>query len=297
MKNISKFLTNGRIFSLCQRLGFNLVTLDYLSPVPKLSDLKENTWKNQTELFGINMRDDKQVNLLNQFILNYKEEYDAFPQEKQSVPHKFYNDNGTFRFVDACISYSMIRHFKPERIFEVGSGFSTLLSAQALLRNKEETGYLSELTAFEPYPKTILKTGFPGLSKLEVTKAEDIDLKLFQQLENKDILFIDSSHVLKIGGDVKYLYLEVLPRLKSGVIVHCHDIFLPADYPEDWVVKNHWFWTEQYLLQAFLAFNDSFEVLWAGNYMRLKHPELLKKAFTTFNPLEVMVGSFWMRRK
>ena len=114
--------------------------------------------------------------------------------------------------------------------------------------------------------------------------------------ENHDILFIDSSHVLRIGGDVQYEYLEILPRLARGVIVHSHDIFLPAEYPRHWVLEEHKFWTEQYLLQAFLAFNDSFEVLWAGSYMHLKHPEKLEEAFSSYKRERTLPGSFWMRK-
>jgi len=117
----------------------------------------------------------------------------------------------------------------------------------------------------------------------------------FGKLKENDILFIDSSHVLKIGSDVQYEYLDILPRLSKGVIVHVHDIFLPAEYPKEWVLKDYIFWTEQYLLQAFLAFNDSFEVLWAGHYMHLKYPNKLEDAFS-YKRDERLPGSFWMRK-
>jgi hypothetical protein len=294
---VYEFMDNAKMFSLCQSLGFNIVSLHYYNPIPNLNALKNDPWLNPTKLVGIDIREEDQVKLLTQFASKFKSEYSAFPQKKQSIPYKYYLRNGAFQFVDACILYCMIRQFKPRKIFEIGSGWSTFLSAEALLRNKEETGSLGELVAFEPYPNDTLKAGFPGLSKLIISKVEDINLAKFEELGENDILFIDSSHVLKIGGDVKFLYLEVLPRIQRKVLVHCHDIFLPADYPQSWVVKDHKFWTEQYLLQAFLIFNTSFEVLWAGNYMRLKHPELLKKAFNSFDPTDVLVGSFWMRRK
>jgi hypothetical protein len=115
-------------------------------------------------------------------------------------------------------------------------------------------------------------------------------------LEENDILFIDSSHVLKIGSDVQYEYLEILPRLNKGVIVHIHDIFLPAEYRKEWVLKDHIFWTEQYLLQAFLAFNDNFEILWAGSYMHLKHPDKLEVAFNSYRRNERWPGSFWIKK-
>jgi len=204
--------------------------------------------------------------------------------------------NGVFGSVDGEILYCMIRYFKPGKIFEIGSGYSTYLSAQAILKNKEYNDHECELIAVEPYLNDVLKAGFPGLSKLISAKIQDVSLLEFGKLKENDILFIDSSHVLKIGSDVQYEYLDILPRLSKGVIVHVHDIFLPAEYPKEWVLKDYIFWTEQYLLQAFLAFNDSFEVLWAGNYMHLKYPNKLEDAFSSYKRDERLPGSFWMRK-
>ena len=147
-------------------------------------------------------------------------------------------------------------------IIEVGSGFSSLLAAEAIARNDS-----SALICIEPFPPEFLRKGFPGLHSLIEKKVQDIDLEFFSQLDSGDILFIDSSHTVKIGGDVNYLFLEVLPRLKPGVIVHVHDIFFPFDYRRDWVMDEFRFWTEQYLLQAFLTFNSEFEVLMANRYL------------------------------
>ena len=148
----------------------------------------------------------------------------------------------------------------------------------------------------DPYPNEVLKRGFPGLSRLIPEKVQDVPISEFMTLGDNDILFIDSSHVLKTGSDVHYEYLEVLPRLNRGVIVHVHDIFLPAEYPREWVLGEHRFWNEQYLLQAFLAFNESFEVLWAGSYMHLRYPEELETAFSSYRREETWPKSFWMRR-
>jgi len=141
----------------------------------------------------------------------------------------------------------------------------------------------AELIAIEPYPNEVLRRGFPGLSRLIPRKVEEVDLSQFDELKQNDILFIDSSHVLRIGNDVQYEYLEVLPRINKGIIIHIHDIFLPMEYPKNWVLKMHRFWSEQYLLQAFLAFNSAFEILWAGSYMHLRHPDQLEKAFSSYN--------------
>ena len=109
-------------------------------------------------------------------------------------------------------------------------------------------------------------------------------------------MFIDSSHVVRIGGDVVFEFLQVLPRLRIGVLVHVHDIFLPAEYARDWVIRQKRFWTEQYLLQAFLAFNSAFEIVWAASYMHMNHPQRLAAAFPSYRPDRCWPGSFWFRR-
>jgi hypothetical protein len=136
----------------------------------------------------------------------------------------------------------------------------------------------------------------PGLARIVREPLQDVDLAVFERLERNDILFIDSTHVLKTGSDVQLEYLEILPRLASGVIVHIHDIFLPAEYPKAWLTDEHIFWNEQYLLQAFLAFNKGFEVLWAGSFMHLNHSDKLRDSFPGYAPERSWPGSFWLRR-
>lgn len=287
-----------RIFPFWQRLGIHIVPNHFHAPVPDTRTLKDDLWTNYSELVGIDINEKKQLELLSVFVSKFKSEYDKFPKSKPSKPYEYYVNNINFSSVDGEILYCMIRYFKPERIFEIGSGYSTYLAAQAILKNKEEDDdYECKLVAIEPYPNKILKTGFPGFSKLIPKKIQDIPLSAFKKLTENDILFIDSSHVLKIGNDVQYIYLEILPRLNRGIIVHCHDIFLPLEYPKEWIIKLQRFWTEQYLLQAFLTFNDSFEVLWAGCYLLLKHPDKLEEAFSSYKREEKWPQSFWMKKK
>ena len=250
-------------FPIWQRMGFHITPNHFYEPVPDTRTLKNDLWLKHTDMVGIEINEKGQINLLSHFSSKFKDEYERFPRNKTSVPYQYYVNNGAFESVDGEILYCMIRHFKPRKIFEIGSGNSTYLAAQAVLRNKED-GHECELIAFEPYPNDVLKAGFPGLSKLISTKIQDVPLSKFNELQENDILFIDSSHVLKIGNDVQYEYLEILPRLNKGVIVHVHDIFLPAEYPKEWILKDYRFWTEQYILQAFLVFNNAFEVLWGG---------------------------------
>ena len=286
-----------KVFSLLQRLGYHITPNHFYYPIPDTRKLKDSLWSQQSELAGIGINDETQLELLSVFEASFKDEYDQFPRGKTDIPHQFFLGNLSLESVDAEVLYCMIRHFKPRRICEIGSGCSTYLSAQAVLKNREEDSrHDCELVAIEPYPGETLKAGFPGLSRLVHQEVQDVPLSEFAKLEENDILFIDSSHVLRIGGDVQYEYLEILPRLNRGVLVHSHDIFLPAEYPKKWVKERHRFWSEQYLLQAFLAFNDSFEVLWAGSYMHLNHPSELEEAFGSYDRAKTLPGSFWVRR-
>lgn len=298
-KNILKrFLKQS--FPFWQRLGIHITPNHFYQPIPDTRTLKDDLWSNHSELVGIDINEKKQLELLSLFTSKFKKEYNRFPENKTSRPYEYYVNNEWFESVDGEILYCMIRHYKPKKIFEIGSGYSTCLSAQAVLKNREENdGYECELIAIEPHPNDILKAGFPGLSKLIPKEAQEIPLSKFKKLKENDILFIDSSHVLKIGSDVQYEFLEILPRLNKGVIVHVHDIFLPAEYPKRYVLKNYLFWNEQRLLQAFLSFNNAFEVLWASSYMHLKDPDRLEDAFTSYkrdDERRWVPHSFWMRK-
>lgn len=286
-----------KVFPICQLLGFHVLANHYYSPIPDTRTLKDRLWLKHSELVGIDINEKKQLELLSTFISSYKTEYQNFPVKATSIPYEYYVNNPYFGNVDGEVLYCMIRHFKPKRIIEIGSGYSTCLSAQAVLKNKQEDNNNEcKLLAIEPYPNEIIINGFPGLSKVVRKKVQNVPLSDFQKLQANDILFIDSSHVLKIGSDVQYEYLEILPRLNIGVIVHFHDIFLPTEYPREWVLKDQIFWNEQYLLQSFLTYNNNFEVLWAGKYMRLNHPDKLKRAFSSNFSGEQWPVSFWIRR-
>ena len=306
-KILPKLAFDKNCYRIFEKAGFHITPNHFYFPIPDSSTLTDELWKKDSELIGLDMNTDMQLRFLHEVFPKFREEFD-FPKTKTESmnAYDFYLKNTSFEAGDAEVLHSMIRQFKPKRIIEIGSGFSTYLSAKACLLNKEKDGVDSKLIAIEPYPSDTLKKGFPGLSELIQKPLEEVDLDLFRSLEANDILFIDSSHVLKIGGDVKYEYLEILPRLKNGVIVQCHDIFLPGEYPKNWVLNNHWFWTEQYLLQAFLAFNGAFEILWSSQFMIRKYLNELTAVFPSYQniPLDttqanrdIGSGSLWMRRK
>jgi predicted O-methyltransferase YrrM len=276
----------SRLFPYFEKLGIHVLPVHYYSPIPAIGKLREKIWQRVSELPGINMNEEIQLKLLEEFE-KYSDEFNSFPLQKGDG---FYVFNPSFGSVDAEIYYCMIRHFRPRKIIEVGAGFSTLLAAETVERNAIDC----EIVAIDPYPQKFLKAN----KRIKVVEkpVEEVGLEEFKALGENDILFIDSTHTVKVGGDVVYLYLEVLPRLKKGVLVHFHDIFLPLEYPRDWVMKMRRFWNEQYLLQAFLAFNDAFEVLWSGSYMNLKHPERLERIFRSYVRNRTFPGSFWIRR-
>jgi hypothetical protein len=278
------------IFRFWERHGFHVTPVHFYQPIPDTQALPESLWNRPSELVGVDMNDQVQLDLLRNHFPKFRREYDQFPVKPTGEPGRFHFNNGLFDGTDALVAYCMIRHFQPGLVIEVGSGFSSLVAAEAIAKNKN-----TALICIEPFPLDFLRQGFPGLHSLIEKKVEDIDLEFFSQLHSGDILFIDSSHTVKIGGDVNYLFLEVLPRLKPGVIVHVHDIFFPFDYRRDWVMDEFRFWTEQYLLQAFLSFNSEFEVLMANGYLGHHYMEDLKATFV--NSPWWGGGSFWMRRK
>jgi hypothetical protein len=283
---------------LWERLGIHITPVHFYEPTPHWRELQQRKelWESESELTGIEMNAANQLTLVRNVFPSFKEEYE-FPRQETRVPFEFHLNNKYFGPVDAEAAHSMVRYFLPKKIIEVGSGYSTYLLARTCLLNKEVSGLETELFVVDPYPVDTIAKGFPGLSNLRQEKAENIEMDFFLQLYAGDILFIDSTHVVRTGGDVNYLYLEVLPRLKCGVIVHIHDIFLPREYPKEWVFQLRRSWSEQYLLQAFLTYNSTYEVLWCASYMHLHYPQELRAAFTSYDNQVNWPASFWMRRR
>lgn len=286
--------TDKRYFRLWEERGFHATRVHFYEPVPDTRELELGTWPAESGLVGINLRPDAQIALLKQISEQFRAEYERFPIDRPATPNAFYLDQTTFRAVDAEVLFSFVRHFKPRRIVEIGSGMSSLLIRDAIQANQNESAPC-EHTIVDPFADRSLVESMPHALLVE-KPVQKLPLDFFAALGSGDFLFIDSSHVVRTGGDVNYLYLEVLPRLAPGVIIHAHDIFLPAEYPREWLLRERIFWTEQYLLQAFLAFNLAFEVLWAGSYMHLHHREELQAAIPSYRPDRHWPGSFWFRR-
>jgi len=241
-------------------------------------------------LSGINFNINEQLTLLSSF--NYNEELIKFPLTK-STDIEFNYDNTSYESGDAEYLYNVIRHFKPKRIIEIGSGHSTLMAKNATIKNASENPeYKCTHICIEPYE-------MPWLQKLDIELirelVENMDLSFFLQLEENDILFIDSSHIIRPQGDVLFEFLELLPKIRTGVIVHVHDIFTPKDYPDNWIYNEHRLWNEQYLLEAFLTSNSDYRIIGALNYLSHNYRKEFKAKCPIFaKQVGKEPGAFWM---
>lgn len=266
----------------------------FYSPLPDIEEVQ----KNKKELFkkdvdlgdSINLNSDSQYSLL----LELVSFYDDFWWPEQPSPKYRYNfKQRYFCYGDALILYSLMRHLKPKRIIEVGSGFT---SALMLDTNNLFLENSIRFTFIEPYPDrlfSLLREQDNERCKIIQDKVQNIPIATFKELEKNDILFIDSSHVSKIGSDVNFLIFEVLPNLKPGVVVHFHDVLWPFEYPKDWVVNKR-AWNEVYILRAFLQYNRSFEILIFNSYAGHIFEEFFKESMPIF--IKDSGGSIWMRK-
>jgi hypothetical protein len=241
---------------------------------------------------GIDWRVDEQAALVRDH-LGRQSDF-PIPDGATGDPRDYHAGNEMFSRLDAWMLQAMLRHFRPRRIIEVGCGWSSLMTARV---NREQFGGSLDFTCIEPYPPDFLGDGIEGISRLVVSPVEQVPVDTFLELGAGDFLFIDTSHTVKTGGDVVFLLQEVLPRLAEGVIIHIHDIFLPWDYPQDWVFAGR-AWNEQYAVRAFLAFNSAFEILLSVAWMSHFQSDVLASALPAFpEKYGHGGGSLWIRRK
>lgn len=246
---------------LLRTIGVLPVRHHYYEPVVFPGDLRRPL-TTERPLPGLDLNVEEQLELLEKFHFNL--ELANLPLE-ESVTGSFYYHNKFFESGDAEFLFNMIRHFKPANIIEVGGGYSTLMTRYAIKRNIEDHDtYSCNHICVEPYEQAWLERSGPKVIRKRV---ELLDPGFFGVLGKNDFLVIDSSHVVRPQGDVLFEYLELLGTLKSGVIIHAHDIFTPRDYPQQWVIDESKLWTEQYLLEAFLSYNPGFRVIGALNYL------------------------------
>jgi hypothetical protein len=266
----------------------------FYSPVPDraaaMAD-RERIWgAGSIECRGVDLALSQQRALLEELSLLYPElPYGA----ERSVDLRYWLDNPWFPTTNGVLGYLLLSHLRPHRYIEVGSGFS---SALALDANDRHLGGQLQATFIEPFPDRLREllrpTDADRVTILE-SRVQDVDLEVFDQLEASDVLFIDSTHVSRVGSDVNHLVFEVLPRLRPGVVVHVHDVLAGFEYPPEWVEEGR-AWNEAYLIRAFLQFNDAFEIL-LWDAALLADGEDLEARFPLAS--NTVAGSLWLRRR
>ncbi|MGE4073292.1 MAG: class I SAM-dependent methyltransferase [Lysobacterales bacterium] len=279
-------------------VGTSQPTGHYYSPVcdpDELAARREELWPAEPpECLGIDFDDESHRQILQQWFPRFIADFD-YPEHgnEDHELNSYYTQNSQFSWLDARTLFVMLRALRPKRVIEVGSGYSSLLMADV---NQRFLDGAVDIRCIEPYPRDFLKRGMAGISEVIVKRVQDVPLTEFAALAANDILFIDSSHVAKTGSDVNYLFFEVLPRLQPGVIVHVHDIFLPAEYLESWAIDLNRSWNEQYLLRALLMHSTAFKPMFGCSYAWLRHPDLVAAALALPGGAGFGGGSFWIRR-
>jgi predicted O-methyltransferase YrrM len=266
----------------------------FYSAIPSLEEIRrreKQIWDVVPDkLPGIDLNTEKQLICFNEFAAYYEEM--PFPDKKNSL--RYYFENPSYSYSDAICLYSMIRKTKPLRIIEVGSGYSS-----CVMMDTNELFFSDKIhiTFIEPYVDLLLslmKKDDRSRNTVIPSIVQDVELDIFGKLEENDILFIDSTHVSKIGSDVNHILFNILPKLNKGVLIHFHDVFYPFEYPKEWIYGGK-AWNEAYVLRAFLQYNTSFEIVFYNTYLELFYADKFKRYMPLC--LKNPGGSIWLRKK
>lgn len=251
-------------------------------------------WPERPEVLGIDFNDAGHLAILGSEFPRFMPQFD-YPATLEVTPalSSFFCQNPQFTMLDAPALFVLLQAWKPARIVEVGSGFSSLLMADV---NRRFLAGGVDISCIDPYPPAFLRQPIDGIARVVERGAQELPLAYFTELRAGDLLFIDSSHVAKTDSDVNFLFFEVFPRLAPGVLIHLHDIFLPHDYPPAWVLDENRSWNEQYLLRALLMYSRGFEVLFGCSYAFWRFPALVITALSNPDGAGYGGGSFWLRR-
>ena len=281
----------------CRKLGFQPVLVHFYTPIPDYESIPTAQFTHRQNFPGVNLNLERSIASLigmSPYASECKWPDNRIGQEA------FYSLNPQFGFCSAALLHCMLRARKSTRVIEVGGGYSTAITLAAL---KELSDSNPSFICIEPFPSRFARDQILSLSsrlncRLIERGVQTVPKESFLTLESNDVLFIDSSHVSKLGSDVNYLILEILPILKQGVLVHFHDIYLPYEYPAEHFFGRHKvFWNEQYLLAAFLTENPNFEVLVAGHHLLRNASAAFQQHFPQFDrDRHRSTSSFWIRR-
>lgn len=281
--------------SICRKFGFQPLLVHYYSPIPQYELIPESYFTTEQNFPGFKI-DRQKINVVMETLASYQSECD-WP-ERANNPSTYYSQNPNFGYSSAAILHSMIRAYQTKKIIEIGSGYSSLISLEAIKKNYPDNQY--ELICIEPFPSQWLTDICSSHERVKLLskKAESVNLEVYLGLEENDILFIDSSHVAKLNSDVNFLFLQVLPRLSKNVIIHIHDIYIPYEYPQIHFYGQHKkFWNEQYMLQAFMTNNNQFEIIFPGYYVQSNMAEAFQATFPKYNSkIHRKTSSFWLKK-
>lgn len=302
MKNFIKDLVNKLPYVknlYLQTMEFNKNSCfpagHFYSPIVSVDDIKNrerDIWndKQTDHLLSIDLNVTGQVELL-EILSGYYKEMQFTSNKEES--RRYYFENDFYSYTDGIILYCMMRHYKPKRIIEVGSGFSSALMMDV---NAEYFNNSIHLTFIEPYAERLFSL-LDNKDKQNVLILEDsvqkVELEYFKKLERGDFLFIDSTHVSKTGSDVNHILFQILPVLQEGVIIHFHDIFYPFEYPKNWVMMGR-NWNEDYILRAFLSYNNQFEIKVFSHYLHLHHSNVFSEMPLTYKNFG---GNLWIEKQ
>jgi predicted O-methyltransferase YrrM len=265
------------------------------SPIPAFAEIRQgdSTFFHAIprSIAGIDMHEDDQLELLARF----RDYYRTLPfKSGKAEGLRYYLDNPAYSYSDGILLYCMLRHLKPRRVIEVGSGFSSALILDTAKLFLDDA---LELTVIDPDPQRLLsliEERDRNRFRLISQRLQDVEVSEFEALEANDILFIDSTHVSKLDSDVNRLFFAVLPMLASGVHVHFHDVIYPFEYPKDWFELGR-AWNEAYVLRAFLQYNEKFRVVLMNTFMEHFHEDFFRESMPLC--LKNPGGSIWLRKE
>ena len=268
----------------------------FYSPVVDPLDVAlraDSLWPAKPECLGFDFGRERHRDILEHTLPRHLPRYD-YPEMLEETPtlDRFFTRNSQFGWLDSRVLFAFLNEWKPRRMIEVGSGYSSLLVADV---NRRFLGNALDFTCIEPYPREFLKQRIDGITRVIEAKVQDVNPVEFDKLEAGDVLFVDSSHVAKTGSDVNHLVFEIFPRLRCGVRIHIHDIFLPAEYPKEWVLGENRSWNEQYVIRALLMHSSAFRVLFGCYYAFLEFPELVRSALG-LGGAAFGGGSLWLEK-
>jgi hypothetical protein len=279
-------------FVLGSRLAFK--PGHFYSPICDRADLdrhyRDPGKSNAPEIHGIDLNEQAQRDLWESWG-EYLREF-SFPDTKANF--RYYCQNSHFAVGDATVLYCILRHFKPHRLIEIGSGFSSACTLDTIDHYMD---HQIQCIFIEPYPEllhSLISSNDRSQHTIISSPVQEVPLETFDQLEANDVLFIDSTHILKTGSDVAFELFDVLPRLKSGTVVHIHDIFYPFEYPREWVIDSNYSWNEIYAVRAFLMNNPTFEILFFNDYFAKSATKLVERDAPRM--LLNSGGGLWLRR-